>query len=262
MAIITTRFNSVCLGGFVTFTAVIPFEDYGANFLMPNPTPYELKQPMRTLYLLHGVTGDEKDWLYGTRIERYAIEHKIAVIMPDGNNNFYVDNYETERWGEFIGKELVEFTRSLFPLSHKREDTYIGGLSMGGYGAIRNGLKYSKVFSKIIALSSALVVYDIPFSKEAAPIPWQKRSYYERIFGSVDKFKGSDMDPEKLYLDCKEKMDMFMAVGEQDFLIDYNRRYKNFLEEHHANLTYLEEPGDHEWDFWERNIKRALEWLD
>lgn len=142
MAIIKTRYNSICLGGFVSFIAVIPFEDFGANFLAPNPTPYKVEQPMKTLYLLHGVTGDENDWLYGTYIERYAIEHKIAVIMPDGNNNFYVDNCEFERWGQFIGKELVEYTRNLFPLSKNREDTYIGGLSMGGYGAIRNGLKY------------------------------------------------------------------------------------------------------------------------
>ena len=262
MAVITTRYNSNCLGGFVSFTAVIPFEDFGANFLNPNPNPYAAKQPLRTLYLLHGVTGDEKDWLYGTRIERYAIENKIAVIMPDGNNNFYVDNCETERWGEFIGKELVEVTRTLFPLSHKREDTFIGGLSMGGYGAIRNGLKYHDVFSGIIALSGALITYDVPNAPEEAPMPWQKRKYYERMFGDVKKLPGSDMDPEQLYLDCKNPMKIFMACGTEDFLIGHNRRYKAFLESQGADLTYLEEPGAHEWDFWDRNIQVGLKWLN
>lgn len=262
MAIVTTRFNSVCLGGFVTFTAVIPFEDYGENFLVPNPTPYDLKQPMRTLYLLHGVTGDEQDWLYGTRIERYAKEHNIAVIMPDGNNNFYVDNCETERWGEFVGKEFVEFTRALFPLSAKREDTYIGGLSMGGYGAIRNGLKYSDTFSKIVALSSALVTYEIPTATEDAPMPWAKKSYYERMFCPVDQFVGSDMDPEQLFLDCKNPMDIFMAVGDDDLLKKFNIRYKEFLEAHNANLTFVHGPGAHEWDFWDRYVKEGLDWID
>ena len=169
MAIITTRYNSMCLGGPVSFTAVIPFEDFGMfpNF---NPNPYENQEPLRTLYLLHGISGDEKDWLYGSRIARFAEENHIAVIMPDGNNNFYVDNWPAERWGEFIGRELVEVTRNLFPLSRKREDTYIGGLSMGGYGAIRNGLKYSDTFSKIVALSSALITYEVPYSTEEAPI--------------------------------------------------------------------------------------------
>lgn len=261
MAILTTRYNSNCLGGFVSFTAVIPFEDFGEDFLNPNPNPYGRREPLKTLYLLHGITGDEKDWLYGTRIERYAIEHKIAVVMPDGDNNFYVNNCPTERWGEFIGRELVEVTRNLFPLSDKREDTYIGGLSMGGYGAIRNGLKYNDVFSKIVALSSALVTYDVPYATEEAPMPWQKRSFYERVFGSLEQLVGSDMDPERLYLDCKNPVSIFMAIGEDDFLKEYNRRYRRFLEEHQADVCYLEEPGDHEWDFWDRNIRRGMDWL-
>lgn len=261
MAIITTRYNSNCLGGFVTFTAIIPFEDFGTDFLNPNPNPYAKSEPLKTLYLLHGITGDEKDWLYGTRIERYAIEHKVAVIMPDGNNNFYVDNHFSERWGEFIGKELVEVTRTLFPLSDKRADTFIGGLSMGGYGALRNGLKYSETFSRIGALSSALIHYDIPTSTEESPMPWGSRSYYERIFGNASQFEGSDMDLEPLYLLHGADTKIFMACGTEDFLIDKNRRFKEFLEASNADVTYLEEPGSHEWDFWDRNINRVLDWL-
>lgn len=262
MAVVTTRYNSNALGGFVSFTAVIPFEDFGDNFLAPNPKPYDVKEPLKTIYLLHGVTGDEKDWLYGTRIERYAIENHIAVIMPDGNNNFYVDNNESDRWGEFIGEELVEVTRNLFPLSRKREDTYIGGLSMGGYGAIRNGLKYNDTFSKIIALSSALITYEVPAATEDAPMVWQRKSYYERIFGPVDQLVGSDMDPEQMFTDCKNEIAIYMAVGDDDFLKEHNRRFKKFLEEHKADLNYHEEPGAHEWDFWDRNIKSGLEWLN
>lgn len=262
MAIINTRYNSNSLGGFISFTAVIPFEDFGANFLNPNPHPYVSKKPMRTLYLLHGVTGDEHDWLYGTRIERYAKENNIAVIMPDGNNNFYIDNCETEKWGEFIGKELIEVTRSLFPLSHDREDTFIGGLSMGGYGAIRNGFKYSEVFSKIIALSSALITYNLTDYSEDAKMPWQKKSYGERMFGDLDKVIGSDIDPEQVFLECKEKVQLFMACGTEDFLLELNRRYKTFLEDNGADLTYYEEPGAHEWDFWDRNILKGIQWLN
>lgn len=78
--------------------------------------------------------------------------------MPSGENRFYLDDEKSgELYGEFIGKELVEFTRKLFPLSDKREDTFIAGLSMGGYGAIRNGLKYAENFGCVIGLSAALV---------------------------------------------------------------------------------------------------------
>lgn len=261
MAITTTRYQSPALGRFVTFTAILPFENFG-HYMNPNPHPFELESPMRTLYLLHGITGDDRDWLYGTQIAQYANEHHLAVIMPDGHNNFYVDNNSSELWGRFVGEELVKMTRALYPLSEKREDTYIGGLSMGGYGALRNGLKYNETFSKIIALSSALIMEDAVNSSEDAKLDFQKRSYYDRIFGGdVSKLPGSDMDPRQLFLEARRPVDIFMSVGKDDGLLKANRDYKNFLEEHGASLTYYEDEGAHEWDFWNRNIKRGIEWL-
>lgn len=94
MAITRTRFHSNCLGGFVSFMAVIPFEDYG-HFMNPNPHPFDIKAPLRTLYLLHGITGDENDWMYGTQIEKYAIDNHIAVIMPDGT---IISMWTTIQW--------------------------------------------------------------------------------------------------------------------------------------------------------------------
>lgn len=262
MAITTTRYQSPALGRFVTFTAILPFENFG-HFMDPNPHPFEMDQPMRTLYLLHGITGDDRDWLYGTQIAQYAQEHHLAVILPDGHNNFYINNNPSEQWGKFIGEELVEMTRALYPLSDKREDTYIGGLSMGGYGAIRNGLKYNETFSKIIALSSALIMDDAVNSTEDAKVSFQKRSHYDRIFaGDVSKLPGSDMDPRQLYLDARLPVDIFMAIGRDDGLLEVNRKYKEFLENHGASLKYYEDEGAHEWYFWNRNIKKALDWLD
>jgi S-formylglutathione hydrolase FrmB len=98
-------------------------------------------KPLKTLYLLHGYSGSHTDWLHFSRIRELADKHGIAVIMPAGENRFYLDNEDTdERMGEYIGKELVDFTREMFPLSKEREETFIGGLSMGGYGAIQSPL--------------------------------------------------------------------------------------------------------------------------
>lgn len=129
----------------VPFTAVLPndgaFSEYGE--------PDFVTGEMKTLYLLHGYTGDETDYLANTCIRELSKKYGIAVIMPDGDNSFYLDHPAEKRYfGKYIGEELVEYTRRLFHLSDKREDTYIGGLSMGGYGAMRNGLKYAHTFSK------------------------------------------------------------------------------------------------------------------
>ncbi|MBB5266358.1 esterase/lipase superfamily enzyme [Catenibacillus scindens] len=123
--------------------------------------------------------------------------------------------------------------------------------------------KYNETFSKIIALSSALIMDDAVNSTEDAALSFQKRSHYDRIFGGdVSKLPGSDMDPRQLFLDKKLPVDIFMAIGKDDSLLEKNRSYKQFLEENGASLFYYEDEGAHEWNFWNRNIKKGIEWLD
>ena len=181
MAIIEVNFISKCLMRVVTFNAIIPVDKFG-----PQAENAEQK-PLKTLYLLHGIFGNYTDWVNGTRIQAWAEANDLAVIMPSGENRFYLDDEKSgELYGEFIGKELVEFTRKLFPLSDKREDTFIAGLSMGGYGAIRNGLKYAENFGCVIGLSAALVHDTWKDADNSAPIFTFRRNYYEAVFGEYD----------------------------------------------------------------------------
>lgn len=137
MAIIEMNFISQSLRRTVTVNVIIPLDK------KPLPgMPAREDKPFKTLYLLHGGYGNYTDWVNGTRIQRWAEEQNLVVVMPSGDNKFYVDIPDLgDYYGKFIGEELVEFTRKMFPLSHKKEDTYIAGLSMGGYGATVNGLK-------------------------------------------------------------------------------------------------------------------------
>ena len=122
-------------------------------------------QPYRTLYLLHGLYGSDDIFLANTSIQKFAEDHGIAIVIPCGENSFYVDNEKAHAYyGEYVGQELLDITRNIFPLSDKREDTFIAGFSMGGYGALRNGLKYSQNFSKIGMISPALITDDIDFT--------------------------------------------------------------------------------------------------
>ena len=206
------------------------------NIILPvdhldmNSMSYQYHLPFKTLYLLHGIFGDQNDWLYGTRIQRWANERQLCVIMPSGENMFYVDNEETHKlFGQFIGQELVEMTRAMLPLSSKKEDTFIAGLSMGGYGAIVNGLKYNQTFGYIAGLSSGLLLED-----------W--------ISCQKPLIKVSDPN-------------MYLCIGTEDFLLENNREYRDFLIKKGVDITYEEGPGGHEWDFWDRYILKVLEWL-
>lgn len=260
MAIIEVNFISKCLMRTVTFNAIIPVDKFG-----PQAENAEQK-PLKTLYLLHGIFGNYTDWVNGTRIQAWAEANDLAVIMPSGENRFYLDDEKSgELYGEFIGKELVEFTRKLFPLSDKREDTFIAGLSMGGYGAIRNGLKYAENFGCVIGLSAALVHDTWKDADNSAPIFTFRRNYYEAIFGEYDKVKGSDKDPKVLLLKLKEEgrpvPKMYLCCGTEDGLVTANRDFRDFLNENGVDLTYVEGPGKHDWVFWDTYIKKVLDWL-
>ena len=260
MAIIEVNFISKCLMRTVTFNAIIPVDKFG-----PQEENAEQK-PLKTLYLLHGIFGNYTDWVNGTRIQALAEANDLAVIMPSGENRFYLDDEKSgELYGEFIGKELVEFTRKLFPLSDKREDTFIAGLSMGGYGAIRNGLKYAENFGCVIGFSAALVHDTWKDADNSAPIFTFRRNYYEAIFGEYDKVKGSDKDPKALLLKLKEEgrpvPKMYLCCGTEDGLITANRDFRDFLNENGVDLTYVEGPGKHDWVFWDTYIKKVLDWL-
>ena len=228
--------------------------------------PAREEKPYKTLYLLHGVFGNYTDWVCGSRIQRYAEEHDLVVIMPSGDNAFYVDQPAGNNfYGEFIGRELVEVTRKMFPLSHKREDTFIGGLSMGGFGALRNGLKYSDTFGSIISLSGALHLEEMAARRSDVPFFIESRSYAEACFGDLTKVLDSDKNPRWLVRELKkagkELPQIYMACGDQDHLLPVNQDMAAFLKQQGADVTFETGQGSHEWDFWDAYIKKAIDWL-
>lgn len=261
MALIQVNFMSKSLLRTVPVNVILPVD----KLTFPG-MPEREEKPYKTLYLLHGVFGNYTDWISGTCIQRWAEEKNLAVVMPSGDNMFYVDQKGSNNYyGEFIGRELVEITRKMFPLSRKKEDTFIAGLSMGGYGAIRNGLKYHDTFGCIAGLSSAIIVGDIDKRTDDTPFFLESRSYAESIFGNLSKVKSSDMNPEwlvdQLCAEGAELPRIFLACGTEDSLLEVNRRMRDYMTSAGIELTYEEGPGAHEWDFWNRYIKKVIDWL-
>lgn len=260
MAVIQASVYSKTLKRVVPFNALVPLD------LIEIPGVFELpKGPMKALYFLHGYSGNHNDILIGTNMHELSLKYNLAVFMPSGENSFYLDDPERDiLYAEFVGNELLEITRKFFPLSAKREDTFIGGFSMGGYGAVRNGLKYSANFSRILAFSAALITYNLVtmppgFNDGIAPY-----SYYDKVFGPLDKLLGSDKDPEALIKKIKTAAapipTIYMACGEEDFLLELNRKFHAFLESEKIDHIYQETPGAHDWAFINANIENAIKW--
>jgi putative tributyrin esterase len=263
MAVFEISFFSDALGRIAPMTAVIPIErphHYGGN---GKPD----REPFRSLYLLHGYSGTNTDWLRGSRIEQLAMVHNIAVFMPSGENGFYLDDpIRGANYAKLLSEDIIDFTRAAFPLSKRREDTTIGGFSMGGYGALRNGLYRSDVFGNIIAFSSAMMTDELSHMRKDVPNPIAPYSYYVHTFGPLDEFAGSDKDPKALaqaiLTEGKLLPNTYIACGSEDIGIAQNRAYDRYLTEIGFKHIYMESPGEHNWTFWDAYIEKALIWLD
>ena len=255
MALIQVNFVSAALQRTVPVQVILPVDKLTPDGKLPP------KKKFKTLYLLHGYLGNYTDWVSGTRIQRWAEERDLAVVMPSGDNAFYVDRPATGNcYGQFIGRELVEMTRRMFPLSCKREDTFIGGLSMGGFGAMRNGLKYHNTFGAIISFSGVLELLksDVTNPKRV------NTEFEEGLFGDLEKAVNSDKNPIWLANKLAGKKGLpkiYIACGTEDSLLPHSRNFRELLEANGFHVTYEEGPGGHEWDFWDTYIKKALDWL-
>lgn len=264
MAVFQVSFMAETLGRTVPLCVILPTDKmyFGGAVRRPEGKPY------KTLYLLHGILGSQSDWLYGTRIQRYAEERDLTVVMPAGENGFYVDQpWNCAMYGEFIGRELVKFTRKSFPLSRKKEDTYIGGLSMGGFGAMRNGLKYHDTFGAIVSLSGAFITDESLLVKTEQPkFVSESEEYKHSCFGpDLEAALESDRNPRFLIGQMAdagvEFPAIYMACGTEDSLLAKNQAIADCLKSHGVSFTFETGPGAHEWDFWDRYILRALDWL-
>lgn len=252
MALIQMQFLSTALKRTVPVTVILPVDN----------TAFVQEKPLfPTLYLLHGLLGSHTDWVCNTRIQKWAEERGLAVVMPSGDNSFYIDQIlPNQEYGEFIGRELVEITRRAFPLSADRDKTFLAGLSMGGFGALRNGLKYADTFGYAAGLSSAVHIFEMP-----ADTPGRTLFREDLVFGDLEEARNTDKNPRVALLQSlaakREIPKLYMCCGLADDLLDSNRSLRDFFLEHGVDLTYREAPGKHDWDFWDTHIQSVLDWL-
>ena len=209
----------------------------------------------KCLYLLHGHSDDQTIWMRRTSIERYATEYGICVVMPCGGRSFYTDMKHAMKYYTFVAKELPGVICEMFNVSDRREDNFLAGNSMGGYGALKIALKECDRFCAAAALSP---VTDLKFLQQEG---WME--LFHMIFGDTDEIP----EEEQLgWLLEKKRNDpnrprIFVGVGREDFLYGDSLSFKNRIEAMDYDFTYRESAGEHNWVFWDTYIQYALQWM-
>jgi S-formylglutathione hydrolase FrmB len=207
-----------------------------------------------TLYLLHGLSDDHTAWVRRTSIERYIEPMRLAVVMPAVHRSFYTDEVHGGRYWTFLSEELPERAGAYFRLSQRREDTFVAGLSMGGYGALKWALRQPERFAAAASLSGALDVAARQSDPRALDTEW-----IGRVFGT-HSVAGTDDDLFAL-IDGAAPPPLYVGCGTDDFLYPDNVRFVEACRGKGVDVTVDFGPGDHVWEYWDRGIQQVLGWL-
>ena len=227
--IATVEFMSNTLWRQVVYTALLPDRQEAG------PGPYPI------LYQLHGGNQSHSSWLHFSRLAHYARKFPFIVILPDGPQTRWANGgVPFAHYEDFLIEELPDHIRQTF---HATAGKWaIGGNSMGGFGAVRLGLKYPHRFFSIWSHSGGFPTSD------NLPEHW----YWAGNAVDLDCYALVEtLDPQnmpRLSFDC----------GADDHLLESNRSFHEFLEARGIPHTYHEHPGGHNWDYWDAHIEEAL----
>ncbi len=249
MAVLTIEHKSPTMRRDMPLKVVLPFDREGVP-------PYPL------VVLLHGLQGNCNTWLYNTRIERWACDRNLAVAMPQGDNGFWIEpgvaGGPQGDYGAYI-VEVTQLMRDLFPVANDREHTFVGGFSMGGYGALRAALLWPELYSKALVFSAACHFFE---EDEPGDMAGELR-----LFEPREEKRATDLNPRWLAerLGREAGRDLFpafkMLVGADDSLARCNAAMAQCLAEQGASVQFEERPGIHSWNFVQGHLEEGLDWL-
>jgi len=239
------------------------------------------------LYLLHGLSDDHTIWMRRTSIERYAAEYGLAVVMPGVGRSWYTDMASGPAYWQYVSEEVPRFVERTFRVGTGRAKTFVAGLSMGGYGAMKMAFLQPGRFAAAASFSGAVdmrerVAEVRARTEAAAEQPLGNDEIFrirdtQFVFGDPPVVAGTDNDtfllaervagsrvagsPAAGSRETPHSPELYIACGTEDFLYEHNERFHRHLTELGLEHTYITEPGTHEWGFWDRHVAAYLGWL-
>ena len=251
MALVRCDFFSEVLELATSMTVLLPQAGEAQIGVATGSTARDEGFPL--LYLLHGLSDDSSAWQRYTSIERYAAPLGLAVVMPEAQRSFYADEAHGGRYWTFLSEELPSVVESFFRVSRRREDTFVAGLSMGGYGALKWALREPERFAAAASLSGALDV--VALQAEGG-----RDELFERVFdGTIGP--GDDLFALLEDADVDTLPSVYVGCGTEDPLVDGNVRWVDTATADGVDVHVDFRAGDHEWGLWDATIQDVLAWL-
>ncbi len=249
------KFESKLIGKALPYNVVLPP-------LYDAPESRALRYPV--IYLLHGLGGRASDWVSErARLAAHAAQYRFIIVAPEGEDSWYTDSATdaTRKFETYIVAELIPDVDSRFRTLKTRDARAVAGLSMGGYGALKFGVKYPQTFTLAASLSGAFVApsWDATDPKLLAFL----KPSIARAYGAMDSPTRSANDLYKLFGDLppgrfKELPFIYFDCGTEDFLIGANRTLSELLLKRKIPHEYRQLPGGHNWPYWDGQAQEVL----
>ncbi len=251
MAFLQIHFFSAALNVASSINVILPEANQGIGI-----TASKDERMPKVLYLLHGYSDDHTIWMRRTSVERYAANHNLAVVMPAVNHSFYCNEVYGEKYWDYVSDELPRTVHRFLRVSDRPEDTYVAGLSMGGYGAMRLALTYPERFAAAASFSGAVDLSGVIYQRH-------RGAEIDRVFGDRNDIKGSEYDTFFLMeknAKAARKPWLYVSCGTKDFLFDQHKAFVPALRKNGWEVLSHEEPdATHEWGFWDHQIQAFIE---
>lgn len=225
-------------------------------------TPVFGGEPM-VLYLLHGLSANSGEWTRFSKIEYYAKKYNFIIVMPEVQRSFYCDSISGPRYFTYIADELPKICEKWFRFDSSRKNTFIAGESMGGYGAVKVGLRRPERFSGIASLSGVLNYPRLARQVMSGQWPDLLPQELRALHGAAGLPSG---DEDVISLVCQQagnpqRPRLIQLCGTSDFLYEDNQTFRRAAEKAGYGHMYLEAPGDHEWPYWDKAIQYAFQFF-
>ena len=225
--------------------------------------PENREKRFPVIYLLHGLSGHSTDWLEKTRIALYATHYDLFIVMVEGGDGWYTDSatVPADKYESYILRELIPDVEKRFRVSTQREGRAIAGLSMGGYGAIKFGLKHPEMFAMVASMSGAFGAAS--WTEKELRDPGARRDSVLQTFGPADSPTRAANDIPKLAREVSAKKIaplpyFYIDCGTEDFLFSDNRELASLFVELKIPHEYRQLPGTHAWSYWDAQVQEIL----
>lgn len=215
----------------------------------------------KTIILLHGLKQNADSWARMTGLERYAAQHGFCCVMPEVQRSFYCDMVYGMKYFTYVSEELPELAARVFRLPADHDHLYAGGLSMGGFGAMKLALTDPGRYAGAVCLSSAFSL--MAHLDEYPAVTVEHEAEFAAISGT-DLRGGGENDPETLARKAAasgHRPRFYIACGTDDPLLADSRATRDILRRCGYDVKYEEWPGDHDWNVWDRGIRRGMAWF-